>query len=208
MMANQEQPEQSALSKKEERQVQAYVTGLAKMLHGESTRQQIYNILQAGPPQETIPQAAMLVNERMEEAAGAKGQDPSPKVLLNAAIYLVSDLVEIGHAGGFFQLTKEDLPMILQDTMQEYIHSGLKKGTIDPVELQALTEANMTPEQKAQGMSMAGRAGIAPEAGPSVQMEQYAVQRENKVKNQVADKAAGQNMQGALQGAQNQGGMQ
>lgn len=193
-------PEEPQVSPQEEREMQAYVSGLSKMLHGKDTRDKVYGILKAGPPEKTIPEAALLINGQMEDAARSKGKPPSLKVLLNSGVYLVSDLAEIGLAGGFWQLTEDQMPPILQETMQKYIEVGIKKGTVDPLEIQGIAEKNLSPEQREQGLSMGQQTGVPGEMDNSVQMEAYASGRERKMQDKFAQKEAASNA-GALKGA-------
>ena len=124
----------------------------------------------------------------MEDKLREKGNAPSLDVLLVGAQFLIGDLIEIGNAAGFFQLeTEEQIAPILQDTMQRYIEDGLKKGTIDPIELQQKTEGLMTPEQQGMGMKAAGATGLPMEPNQNTAMQSYGAKMQRK---------------GALQGGQ------
>ena len=64
--------------------------------------------------------------------------------------------------------------------METYIKDGLKKGTIDPVELQQKAGSLMGKDQQAQGMEYAKQSGIPEEANHITAMETYGRQREQQ----------------------------
>ncbi len=193
-MNNQEMPEEESMGMQEEasqesvgpeitpqeqKEVEAYTAGLAKLLHSKETRKDIHQMLKSAPPEKSVPYTALEVNKMMESKARQSGKDPSLTVLLNACIYLVSDLVEIGNAGGFFEVTDEkQFQGLLKDTMQEYIVQGVKAGTLDPVEVQAAAEQYMSPEDREMAMSAGEGAGVPRTAGNMQAMESYGRRRE------------------------------
>ena len=167
------------LDPKVEREVQAYVMGLSKMLHGKKTQPQVVQMLKSGgPPEQLVPQVALLVNDQMESAVKQKGQKPSLEVLLGAAQFLVGDLVEMGNALGVFQVeTEEQVAPILQNTMQTYIEKGLKDGSIDPVELQQKVEPLMPEDMRQKALGIAEAEGLPAEPNQMTAMEAYAQKR-------------------------------
>ena len=172
-------PQEQQLDPKMEREVQAYVMGLSKMLHGKKTQPQVVQMLKSGgPPEQLVPQVALLVNDQMESAVKQKGQKPSLEVLLGAAEFLVGDLVEMGNALGVFQVeTEEQVAPILQNTMQTYIEKGLKDGSIDPVELQQKVEPLMPEDMRQKALGIAEAEGLPAEPNQMTAMEAYAQKR-------------------------------
>lgn len=159
-----QQGKQPEISPKMQKEVDAYITGLSKLLHSKNTSGQVVELLKAGPPEETVPSTALLVNKQMEQSIRAKGKKPSLDVLVNAGAFLVGDLLEIGNAAGIFQINSEEqVAPILQSTLQTYIENGLADGSVDPVELQQKVEPLLTDGQRSLGMEAAGMSGI-PEA--------------------------------------------
>ena len=157
---------------------QVYVTGLMKLLHSKDTSPHVDEMLKSGPPDKTIPQIAMQVNDQMEAAIGKK---PELETTLVGGAYLVSDLVAIGNAGGFFHIDpKTQMGPILKDTMQMYIQRGLKDGSIDPVELQSKVEPMMNEEQKQTGTTAAGLTGISMQPTHSTAMASYGAKMQRK----------------------------
>lgn len=162
----------------EQKELDAYITGLSKLMHSKDTSVNVMEMLKSGEPEQTIPQVAIAINEQMEQAARGGGKPPSLDVLLNGGVFIVNDLIEMGNAGGVFQVdTEEQIAPILQSTIQTYIEQGLAKGTIDPVELQEKVGPLMNEEHTALGMEAAGRSGIPLEANQDTAMQAYGAQQ-------------------------------
>jgi hypothetical protein len=162
------------------KEVDAYSSGLINLIYSRETNGQIYEILKSAPPEVSIPKATLLVNDVMEKKLQEKGQKPSLDVLLNSGILLIKELIDIGLAGGFFELEKEEVMPILQDTMQQYIEKGLKDGSIDPIELQQATEKIMPEDMKQQALQEGSRIGMPQQPGVGAAMEMYANERVKK----------------------------
>lgn len=165
-----------------EQETNAYITGLMKVLHSKETSRSVLDMLSSGPPEQSIPSTALLVNAQMEDAARSKGKPPSLEVLLNAGVYLTQDLIEIGNAAGIFEVADEEqVGGLIKGTLQAYIEKGLKDKTIDPVELQEKVEPLMDEMQSAAGLEAAGATGIPAKPDQMTAMEQYATKREQGV---------------------------
>lgn len=184
-------------------QDQAYINGLMKMLHSPKTGGKVVEMLKSAPPEKSIPQAAMMINGQFEAMLGEKGQKASLETRLMGGVYLVSDLVEIGDAAAAWEQPldpENDLPLLLEGTIQMYIEKGLADGTIDPIELQQKVEPLMSDEHRQLGLEAANMTGIPTEPDQSTAMEAYASQRERKVmdkaSNQQANSQRSQMMQG------------
>lgn len=174
-------PETQQVDPKVQREIEAYISGLSKMLHGKETRNQVLSMLKSAEPQIAIPQTALTVNMQMEQAISSKGKKPSLDVLAAAAQFLVGDLLEIGNAAGIFNIQDEQqIGAILTDTMQQYIEKGLKDGSIDPIELQQKAEPLMDEEHRALGMEAAKRTGIPLEPDQNTAMQAYGRKMEMK----------------------------
>ena len=184
-----------------QRKVDSYSSGLLKMIHGKEMRGQVFEMLSSGPPDMTIPRTALMINQSMEGAISEKGTKPELPVLLASGTILVGELVEVANAGNLFKQEPqpEQVQKILQDTFQMYIEDGVKKGRIDPIELQKLVEPMMSPEQKDFGMNAGAQFGVPGQPGVSAAMESYANQKVGKVKNKMASQMAGKQRLGALQ---------
>lgn len=163
---------------------QAYVTGLMKMIHDPQASPKIVDTLGAAPPNQSVPHVALMLNEQFEVQARSQGKVPDLNTLLAAGIYLVTDLVELGNTAGAFKVSEEEIGPIIEDTLQQYIEKGLKKGTIDPVELQESVEPLMNEEQKQLGLQAGAASGVPPQADQSTAMEAYARQRAPQLSKQ------------------------
>lgn len=169
--------EEQQLSRKD----QAYIGGLMKMLHSKETSSTIDEMLQAGPPEQTIPEISMMVSRQMEDAVSKKATKPELETILKGGIYLVSDLIEIGNAGGFFQIeSEEQVQPIMQATFQKYIETGLEDGSIDPIELQAKVEPLLNEQQIQVGSEAASGSGIPMKPDQSTTMAAYGAQMQRK----------------------------
>lgn len=173
-----ENPMGSELSPQEVQKGQAYVSGLAQLLHSEETSPRVVQMLQAAEPLLSIPKAAEMINGMLEEQLPEK---PSLDTLMAGGVFLVTDLVEIGNAAGIFEITdEEEIGTIMQVTFEKYITDGLKDGSIDPVELQQRVEPLMTDEHRQLAGEAGKQHGIPPQPDDMVAMEQYASKRERK----------------------------
>jgi len=157
--------------------VEKYIGLLSKMLHSPQTKEGVYGMLQAGDPMQSIPSTALAINSQAEQAFVKKGGKPSLNTLSAGAQFLVNDLVEIGNAGGFFQINLEEGNVahdLMLATMQPYIEKGLKDGSIDPVELQQIAEPLMNEMEQGEGSRMYGEGeGLPMEADERTAMETY-----------------------------------
>ena len=106
--------------------------------------------------------AALKINEQASALMEQKGLRMTDDIKLACSIFLVSDLAEVGNAGAEWEdpVDEEEIKLIYQDTLQDYIHQGLKNGTIDPVELQQSTEPLLSKQQQQLGSQAAERSGV------------------------------------------------
>jgi len=183
---------------------QAYISGLMKMLHSPQTSGQVVSILKSAPPERSIPEATLLVNEQMEKAIQQKGQKVPLETKLVGGAYLVQDLIEIGNAAQAYEqeIPEDAVPMLLEVAMEGYIKKGLDDGTIDPVELQQKIEPLMRKGQRENGLLMGEMTDVPPEPNQRTAMEKYATDRERAATDKIATKQAAQNRQGMMQGGQ------
>jgi len=144
------------------KQVDGYQTVLSKLMHAKATRGGTMDMLQSGPPEISVPQAALAINRNAEELMKKKGLRLTNEVKLAGATFLVSDLVELGNVGGVWEepVDEGEKNAIFQDTLQDYIHEGLKSGEIDPIQLQKDTEPLLNEEQKKLGLQVAEKEGV------------------------------------------------
>ena len=157
------------------KQQEVYIGALMRILHDKQTTPMVQEMLKAGPPEKTIPRITMEVNDMMQQTIARKGGQPADlETIFLGGVYVVSDLIEIGNAGGFFKVNDEgQVKEILQTTIQTYVERGLKDGSIDPVELQAITEPLMEDSDKEEGIAYAKKEGLSMQADQDVAMEAF-----------------------------------
>lgn len=184
--------EEAQMDPRLEKELQTYTTGLSELLHGKQTSPQIVDMLKnGGPPEQSIPHAVTLVNTKMADSIGDKGQRPSLEVLFGGTIFLVNDLLEMGIAANAFGPPDEDGTVnILKQSIQAQIQAGLKDGTIDPVELQEKVEPMMNEQARVDGMQVGASAGIPDVPDEMTAMEAYGAKRQQK--GMLQGKAQGQ----------------
>ena len=167
-------------SPEDARRTKVYLAGLSDLLYNKDTKTQVFESIKSGPPEKSVPNTAMVLNSQMERQVTEKGSPPALSTKINANLFLVSELVEMGNAGGLWALDKEQMTPIFQETLKQYIHKGIKEKTIDPIELQGAMEGLLTEEQKQQGLQAAQARGIPAEPGVSHAMEKYASDKLHK----------------------------
>ncbi|RKX64117.1 MAG: hypothetical protein DRP42_06970 [Tenericutes bacterium] len=156
-------PEQ--LSPQEKQEIDSYTTLMMDLIHNKATSNDIQDMLKSGEPSQTVPATAIQVNHMAEQTVKqSTGSMPSSAAKLGGSVYLVSDLIEVGNTSGIFNVQDEaQITQIYQDTLQQYIESGIKDGSIDPIELQQSVEPLLSQEQQETGMAIGQQAGVAPQ---------------------------------------------
>ena len=190
----------------QQKEVEAFVGSVSKLLHGKETKGHIYEMLKGAPAEQSVPEATFQVVFRVAEKLKSKGQNPSIESLFNGTVFTASELIEIGNAGQFFEeeIGEENIQPVLQATLQRSIEEGVRRGMVDPVELQQKVEPLLSDQQRAMGLDSAEVHGISAEPGQEQAMEQYANQRVAKERQAVAAQQSAQNRKGMMQ--QMQGG--
>jgi hypothetical protein len=161
------------------KKIDSYGTMLMDMVHNNATKGKVIDMLKAGEPAQSIPATALTINETATQMVQETGETVPPEVLLPCSVDLVGDLIDTGNAAGVFQVTEEQIPAIYQDTVQQYIQSGLKNGTIDPVELQAAIEPLLSEEDAVAGGQIGQSAGLPPAPTNQMVMDSYAKKKNN-----------------------------
>jgi hypothetical protein len=157
-------------------------------------------MLGSGPPEQSLPFTALQVNSLVEGGVKEKqGSDIDTTVKVAGAIYLVADLIEIGNASAGWGITEEQATPLLQETMKQYIHQGIRDGSIDPVALQQDTEPLLNEAQRDVGMQLSGELGMSD--GPTAQMGIQKITSDKMAPLEKENKM----LKGQLKGGQGQG---
>ena len=152
------------LSPAVQKEMEAYRTILNKILHPKDTRTEVLGMLESGDMEMAVPMAALQIDKMAADSTGGK---VSTEARLGGGVYIVSELIELGMASGYWpQPTEEEAQLVFQDTLQDYVEVGLKDGTIDPIELQQGTEGLLNPEQSQMGMQMGQEFDIPNQGSP------------------------------------------
>jgi hypothetical protein len=178
-------------------QIDAYIMTLMQVIHSDETGGSMVELLKAAPPEQSVPQAALEANGLVENIMSKKGKKPKDEVKMAGMIYLTADLVELGNAANAWEqpVPEDQVVPLFQNTLQKYIHKGLKDGSIDPIELQAQTEPLLNEKQMSIGAQSASALGLP--ASPTAEMgiDAYAqkkrapLEKENaKLKSLLAQK--------------------
>jgi len=149
------------LPPKMKKELDGYKTLLNKLMHSKETRKQTMEMLK-GPPQVSVPGAALTIQGQATKIMEQKGISVSQDILLMGSIFLIGDLIDLGNASGKWEnpVDEEETKLIYQDTLQDYIEKGLADGTIDPIQLQQQTEPLMNQNQKEVGGAFAQRGNV------------------------------------------------
>jgi len=209
---NQEQQEPMAPQEGQENlppEIEAYVGGIMKLMHGKETKGKVYEMLKSAPPEKSVPEAAFLANLRMAEAMKKKGKKATHEQLFIGQVFASTEAIEIGNAGGFFEeeIGEGNVQPVLQESIQRLIVEGVKRKMLDPIKIQEQAEQLLSPEQREMGLAAAEKTGVPPEAGTNQAMEVYANERVDREKAKMAEKQSVQNRQSQIQQAQRQGGL-
>lgn len=150
------------LPPKIKKELAGFKTLLTKLMHSKQTRDNTMEMLKSGPPQISVPQAALALNQQAEDAMKSRGIKISNDVKLAGSVFLVTDLIELGNAGAEWEgpVDEQEAKLIYQDTLQDYIESGVRKGELDPMELQQQTEPLLTEDQRRVGAQFAEQGGV------------------------------------------------
>lgn len=160
------------IPKRLRKQMEGYKTVLSKLMHSKEMRSQTMDMLKAGPPEVAVPQAALQINSNAERLMQQKGLRLTSEVKLAGATFLVGDLIELGNAGRIWEnpVDEEESKMIFQDTLQDYIQTGLEDGSIDPIQLQQDTEPLLNDQQRQVGSQIAQQEGVPMEVNQNQMM--------------------------------------
>lgn len=201
-------PEEEKIDPKLEREMQGYVNLLMKGVHSQETRGAVKELLQVGEPQEAIPNAAITILKGVDDRVSQRKDFPM-EAKFAGLVYVVSDLMEISNAMGLSQFTEKDMQPILTETIQTLVAEGLADGSIDPIELQAMTEEIMPPEVRELGMQFANELGLPEQPDERMAYEQLIDKKTRPLKEEnenLKKQMAGHKQQMAqAQQAQQQG---
>lgn len=175
LAANMADPEKKqSVSDAKIKQVEDITAMFMQLIHGEETRDSVMKTLKSNPdPGKAIPLTANMLMTRVETQTKKRRQKLPDDAKIAAAQYMVPDLAMLGNAAEVWdtQVSEEQLPQLLEDTMQIYIRQGIKRKSLDPVKLMRDAEKLMSPEQKAAGLKFGGE-GMPTQPTPAMAVGQ------------------------------------
>lgn len=199
-----DQGEGQEMDPKVAKQLESYVMILMNIIHGKESAGMVMDVLKSGADEEgaeadpfnTVPQAAMAINDMALQITSSEGIDINFSTQLGGSAYLIPDLLELGVAANLWEeLSEEDVAAVFEDTLEMVITRGLKDGSIDPIQLQLDVEPLMSKNQKSAGDAFASELGLESEPSQQAMSDQHANSRVRKAeamstKQQAQKKAA------------------
>jgi len=149
-------------------QLDAYMDNATLAVFSEKTQPGILQMLQADKNKvKAVATTAFNVHTQLESGLQQTGEKMTEITMCLGAAHLVSELVVLAKAAKLYELTPEERLEAFRHSVMKYFETGLKNGTIDPVELQKTIEHLMSREQKEYGLQQMEKSGISKTAPPS-----------------------------------------
>ena len=159
-------------------ELDAYRTIINKFLHSDQMRDKTLALLESKDIDIAVPLGAIQIDQLAFRATQGK---VSSTARLAGSVHIVGDLIELGIAAQYWpEPSEEEIGVIYQDTLQDFIETGLADGTIDPIELQQSVEPLMSDEQRKVGSAYAEKTGVPMEVNPHVAMGNSQKMESNK----------------------------
>ena len=149
------QQQQPSISPSQEPMGKDYQMFVAKgldLISSPQTRDSIVTMLKAGDPVTALANALVVILQKLDIAARAKGLEVADIVKLYGSHELISELSNVGKAAGIFNLDSNHIELAFSVAVQNYIKGEIAAGRIDPQKLQAQSQASakkLDPKQRA-----------------------------------------------------------
>lgn len=201
---------QGNISPELQHKMDVYNTALMHIMHNPKTSGNIVEMLKAAPPDQSITTTALQLTKTVSQSFEKKGEKVEDSVKLCGAMYLVSDLSEIGNTAGLWEqeVTNEQIGPLLTKVATKYIHSGLKDKSIDPIELQEQAQDLFSDKQKEVGGVIQKKLGLPDEPTVSMGVDAYAQKKSAPLEQENAELRQQLQQLSAAQQQQQQGGAQ
>lgn len=183
-----------------------YNTALMHIIHNPKTSKSVVEMLKAAPPEQSIPEISLQLTKTVSDSFQKKGEKVEDAVKLCGAMYMISDLSEIGNTARLWEkpVAEGDISNLLTSVVTKYIHSGLRDKSIDPIQLQADAEDLFNDKQKEVGNQMKEKLGLPDGPTASMGIDVYAQRKMAPLQEENAELKQRLSMQ--QQQAQPQGG--
>lgn len=182
-----------------------YNAALMQIMHNPKTSKSVVEMLKSAPPEQSIPSVALQLTDTVSKSFEKKGTKVEDSVKLCGAMYLVSDLSEIGNTAGLWdkEVTSDQIGPLLTKVLTRYIHSGLSDKSIDPVQLQEQAQDLFSDKQKEIGGTIQKKLGLPDEPTVSMGVDAYTQKKTAPLEQENAQlKQQLQQLSSAQRGAQ------
>lgn len=182
-----------------------YNAALMQIMHNPKTSKSVVEMLKSAPPEQSITSVALQLTDTVSKSFEKKGTKVEDSVKLCGAMYLVSDLSEIGNTAGLWdkEVTSDQIGPLLTKVLTRYIHSGLRDRSIDPVQLQEQAQDLFSDKQKEIGGTIQKKLGLPDEPTVSMGVDAYTQKKTAPLEQENAQlKQQLQQLSSAQRGAQ------
>lgn len=174
ILATQGRPKRGIPPQKQ-KALEAYTNMAMTMIHGKEGKDKVREMLKSGPAEVSVPNSVLTINQFLEQSINAEKGKVQKDVVMAATTPIVADLIDIGNGEGYFQVEAEEAQAILKDTVQQYIETSVKNGSMDPIKLQGQMQPLANKEQVQAGLTGIEQGRIPPV--PTRAMEDQRIQK-------------------------------
>lgn len=177
------------LSPELKHKMDTYNTALMHIIHNPKTSKNVVEMLKSAPPEQSITEVSLQLTKTVSDSFAKKGQKVEDAVKLCGAMYLISDLSEIGNTAGLWDkpVEEKDVSGLLTAVVTKYIHSGLKDKSIDPIQLQSEAEGLFNDKQKEMGNQLKNKLGLPDEPTASMGIDAYTQKKMSPLQEENAE---------------------
>lgn len=149
-------------------QLDAYMDNATIAVFSEQTQPGILQMLQADKNRvKAVGNTAFQVHLQLEKQLESTGEKMTEITMALGGAHLCSELIVLAKAAKLYELTPDERLEAYRQALMKYFETGLKNGTIDPVEFQKTMEPLMNEEQRNYGLQEMEKSGISKTAPPS-----------------------------------------
>lgn len=134
---------------------QMFVAKGLQLISSPETRNSMLTLLKGGDPVNALARALVVILQKMDSAARAKGTEISDLVKMYGAHDLIVELERVAEAANIFNLDKDHVELAFSAAVQNYIKGEIQAGRINPNKLMMQTKAGlnkMKPEERQKVM--------------------------------------------------------
>ena len=149
-------------------QLDSYTDNATIAVFSEDSQPAILQSLQADQdPVKNVADTTFVVHKQLESSLAKNGEKMTEITMALGAAHLTAELVVLAEAAGLYTLKEVQKSEAFQQAIKRYFETGIKDGSIDPVELQATLEPVMNEKQREYGLQGMEKGGISKTKPPS-----------------------------------------